>query len=165
MSVEAGDTTTYRLDLPRWDAMWQIKTRRGGWPVISKRTGKPIRHRVVWDALKGNARTGHWAQRSMAVRQVIAAVAEEANRVGLRPCRHLAIRLVWAPGDNRTADEDNLWHLQKVCADALARGPRKDLPGLRLVPDDTAEWVTKLAPRIDRTPVPAGLWLELAIRP
>lgn len=149
-----------RLDLPRWDQDWEIKTRRGGWPKIDPQTGKVIKHRRVWDILKGNARYQHYAQRHLAVKQVIQDVSAAATKAGLRPCEHLTVQLVWAPGDNRRADDDNLWNLQKVCCDGLARG-RKDLPGLQLVPDDTRQWMEKLAPRIDRPPVPAGLWLEV----
>ena len=152
--------TTVRLDLPRWDTMWEVKTRRGGWPALNK-AGKPIRRRKVWDALTGNARTAHWAQRNAATRIVIAEVVKAATALGLQPCQHLTVQLVWAPGSRRKADEDNLWPLLKVLADGLARGPRKDLPGLHLVPDDDAQWMTKLGPRIDRPPVPAGLWLEI----
>lgn len=150
-----------RLDLPRWDTAWEPKTGRGGWPKINPKTGKVIRHRLVWDALHGNARTGHWSSRAKAVTQVITAVTQAATTAGLRPCQHLTVRLVWSPGDWRRADDDNLWNLQKVCADALARGPRHDLPGMHLVPDDTARWMEKQAPRIDRPPVPSGLWLEI----
>jgi hypothetical protein len=153
-----------RLNLPRWDTAWEVKTGRGGWPKVNAKTSKPVKHRVVWDALMGNARNAHWSARAKAARLVIAAVIDIGTRAGLKPCQHLTIRLVWAPGDWRTADEDNLWNLQKVIADGLARGPRRDLPGLRLVPDDVAQWMTKLAPRIDRPPTPPGLWLEVQTR-
>jgi hypothetical protein len=149
------------LTLPRYDTAWVPKTGRGGWPKVNARTGKVVQHRVVWDPLAGNARNAHWSARAKAARLVIADVIQIGTAAGLKPCQHLTIRLVWAPGDWRTADEDNLWNLQKVIADGLARGPRKDLPGLRLVPDDTPTWMTKLGPRIDRPPTPPGLWLEL----
>lgn len=156
-----------RLDLPRWDIAWEAKKRRGGWPKIDPKTGKVVRHRRVWDALKGNARNAHFAQRHKAVQECIGAVVSAARRAGLRPCEHLTVQLVWAPGDHRRADDDNLWGLQKVCCDGLARGPRgkRPIPGLQLVPDDTRRWMEKLAPRIDRPPPgqsgPSGLWLEV----
>lgn len=152
-----------RLDLPRWDTAWEVKRRRGGWPAVSKKTGKVLKHRKVWDRLTGNARTAHWSQRSTATKTVIAEVVKAAEHAGLQPCRHLTVQLVWAPGNNRKADPDNLWPLLKVLADGLARGPRKDLLGLHLVPDDDAPWMTKLGPRIDRPPTPAGLWLEITM--
>lgn len=148
-------TTTYRLDLPRWDAHWETKTRRG-LVVIDKRTRKPVKHRKIWDALTGNARTAHWSQRSKAVAEVIEAVGWLARAAKLTTCSHLTVQLAWAPGDNRRADAPNLATLQKPCVDSLVR--------LGIVPDDTAEWVTELMPRIDRPPAPAGLWLELEVR-
>jgi hypothetical protein len=156
-------TTTYRLDLPRWDTAWEVKTRRGV-PVLDKRARKPVRVRKVWDVLTGNARIGHWSQRHAAVKEVIEAVAWTAKAARVPAGSHLSVRLVWAPGDNRRADPDLLDPLRKVCIDALARGPRKDLPGLHLVPDDGAEWVTRQPSRIDRPPAPPGLWLELEVR-
>lgn len=150
--------TTYRLDLPRWDVGPRVPYRTKAGKARTRM------HRPVWDALTGNARTGHWAQRAKAVTEVIDAVTWVAKSAKVPAGSHLTVQLVWAPGDNRTADEDNLWPLQKVLADGLARGPRQDLPGLHLVPDDTAMWMTKLAPRIDPAPVPAGLWLEVSVQ-
>lgn len=158
------DPPDHILELPNWSTAWTMKTGRGGWPKVNPKTGKVIKYRPVWDALMGNARNSHWSQRSTAVRDVINATTDTATRAGLLPCQHLTIRLVWAPGDNRRADDDNLWNVQKVIADGLARGPRRDLPGLHLVEDDTARWMTKLGPRIDRPPAPPGLWLEVWAR-
>lgn len=148
------------LHLPRWDQMWEVATRRGGWPKINPKTRKVVKRRKVWGALSGNARNAHYAQRHNATKEVINAVVDVATRAGLQPCRYMEVTLVWAPGHNRATDEDNLWPLLKACCDALARGPRKDLPGLRLVADDDSRHMRKCA-RIDRPPTPAGLWLEI----
>ncbi|MDN5916625.1 MAG: hypothetical protein L0I76_16235 [Pseudonocardia sp.] len=118
----------------------------------------------MWDTLHANARPGHWAQRSSATAEVIHAVILLAKAQGLHHitgARYVRVELVWSPGDRRRADEDNLFPLVKVAADALARG-RRDLPGLHLVPDDTSEWMGKSA-RIARPPEPAGLWLHVAV--
>lgn len=151
---------TWVLHLPRWDTDWQTKTGRGGWPKVNLKTGKVIRHRPVWGPLQGNARNPHWSARAKATRIVIDTVVTLATQAGMRPCRHLTIQLVWAPGDHRRADRGNLMPLQKACLDALARG-RSDIPGLRLVPDDSERWVEELVPRIARPPVLSGLWLEV----
>lgn len=155
-------TGTVLLDLPRWDTMWEVKTRRGGWPVVNPRTGKIVKYRKVWDALQANARTAHWSRRAEATRDVIAAVVRAAAAAGMQPCGHLTVQLVWAPGDRRRADRGNLAPIQKACLDALARG-RTDIPGLHLVPDDSDRWVEELMPRIDRPPAQSGLWLEITL--
>jgi hypothetical protein len=162
--VHRGDQDVIRLGLPNWSTAWEVKTGRGGWPKVEPKTGKVIKHRKVWDALNGNSRNGHYAARHKATKEVIKAVVDAATLAGLRPCQHLTVQLVWAPGDNRRADRGNLNPLQKACLDGLVRGPRKDLPGLHLVPDDTDQWVEELMPRIDRPPTPPGLWLELRLR-
>lgn len=151
------------LELPRWDIDWTVRTGRGGWPKVNPKTGKIIRHRPVWDSLHSNARPSHWSQRAQATRTVINAVVIAASAAGLKPCRHLTVQLVWAPGDNRTADRGNLMGIHKAVLDALARG-RPDLPGLQLVPNDSDRWVEELMPRIDRPPATPGLWLEVVIK-
>jgi hypothetical protein len=152
------------LPLPRWDIAWEAKTGQGGWPKVNAKTGKVVKHRPVWDPLWGNTQNKHWAPRAKAVREVITAITQIATAAGLQPCNHLTIRLVWAPDTKRNVDEDNLWRLQKTIADGLARGPRRDLPGLHLVPDDNAQWMTKLGPRIEMPPNRPGLWLEVQVR-
>ena len=145
-----GTATTYRLDLPRWDVGPRVPYRTAAGKVRTRML------RPVWDALTGNARTGHWSQRSKAVTEVIDAVGWAARAAKVPAGSHLTVQLVWAPGDNRRADAPNLAPLQKPSVDAMVR--------LGIVPDDTAQWVTELMPRIDRPPVPAGLWLELEVR-
>jgi crossover junction endodeoxyribonuclease RusA len=149
------------LPLPRWDTAWEAKTGRGGWPKVNAKTGKVVKHRKVWDTLRGNSRPAHWSQRHQAVKDVIETVTSLALAAGLRPCRYMDVTLVWAPGNHRIADEDNLFGLLKACCDALARGPRTDLPGLKLVPDDDSRYMRK-TPRIARPPTPEGLWLEIS---
>lgn len=117
-------------------------------------------------SLWANTRS-HWRRRSAETAKLRADVLLVARSAGLhRWCegqvRHVTAALVWAPGDRRRRDEDNLAPMQKVCCDALARGPRRDWIGLELVPDDTREHFTKLAPRIDPPPA-KGMWLELLL--
>jgi crossover junction endodeoxyribonuclease RusA len=89
------------------------------------------------------------------------AKAAGLHRLGRR-IEHITVTLVWAPGDRRRRDEDNLYGLVKVAADALARGPRKDWVGLELVPDDTAEFMQKTC--LIAPPPAKGMWLDLSIR-
>lgn len=117
-------------------------------------------------ALVGNTRV-HWRRRSADTQQVRGDVLRLATAAGLHrlpPDRigHVTVELVWAPGDRRRRDADNLWPLLKACCDALARGPRRDWIGLELVPDDTPEHMTKLAPRIEPPPA-KGMWLDITL--
>lgn len=115
-------------------------------------------------ALAGNTRV-HWRKRSKDTNQVRTDVLTVARQAALHlaaPIRHITVQLTWAPGDRRRRDSDNLWPLLKVACDALARGPRKDWVGLELVPDDTPEHMTKLAPVIEPPPA-KGMWLDLTL--
>lgn len=119
-------------------------------------------------SLVGNSRH-HWRQRSadtLLVRTDVMRLAQAAglHRYGPSVVEHVTVELVWAPGDKRRRDADNLWPLLKACCDALARGPRRDWVGLALVPDDTPEHMTKLAPRIDPPPAAKGMSLRLGLR-
>lgn len=118
------------------------------------------------DSLWANTRS-HWRRRSADTLIVRSAVLLSARSVGLDQwcdgrVSHVTAELVWAPGDRRRRDEDNLAPMQKVVCDALARGPRKDWVGLELVPDDTREFFTKKAPRIEPPPA-KGMWLNLEL--
>lgn len=116
-------------------------------------------------ALHGNTRT-HWRRRAADTRQVRADVHALATQAGLHrhapDVEHVTVELVWAPGDRRHRDADNLWPMLKVGCDALARG-RSDLVGLDLVPDDTPRHMTKLAPRIEPPPAEKGMWLVVTL--
>lgn len=143
----------YRLELPRYDQAWQ--TRR-------KRKGGITHVRPVWDPLQGNTRA-HWRRKNEATQQLIGDIMWLAKAAKVPHAQHLVVTLTWAPGDNRRRDADNLWPFLKACCDALARGPRADWPGLRLVPDDTPEFMDKRAPVIAGPPA-SGLWLDIEVR-
>lgn len=111
---------------------------------------------------RGHARYGKAASTRM-VRADVTNLARAAHLHQLgQTVRFVDVELVWAPGDRRKRDEDNLYGLVKVAADALARGPRKDWVGIDLVPDDTAEFMRKTC-RIEPPPA-KGMWLDLSIR-
>lgn len=146
----------FRLDLPRWDLDWHTKHRH------DRRIGQLVvkRYRPVWDALNLNNRNAHWSARAKAARQVITDVVHLARYHRIPAGEHLAVTLLWAPGDRRRADPDNLHGLNKVCCDALARG-RSDIPGLHLVPDDTKQYMAKDTDILD--PPANGLWLVVDV--
>ena len=116
-------------------------------------------------ALTANTRA-HWRARSRDTRQVRSDVVRLAQQAGMHrldlPVEHVEAGLVWAPGDHRRRDEDNLYPLAKACFDAIARGPRAGWVGLDLVPDDTPEWFTKRMPRIEPPPA-KGMWLDVIL--
>lgn len=132
-------------------------------------TDAGTRHRILlpYDrppkGLTANGGHGNRYGTASDTKRVRADVTRLATDAGLTPCAHLAVTLMWAPGDRRKRDADNLWRLLKVCCDALAKGPRREWVGLELVPDDTAQYMTKHAPRIltpDDTDQ-VGMWLTV----
>lgn len=128
----------------------------------SSRVYLPLPYPSPPTPLRGNSR-GHWGKRHRAAAQVRRDVALLARAAGLSSCEHLTVGVIWAPGDRKRRDEDNLAGLLKAAADALARG-RADWTGLQLVPDDTPAYMTKLMPLILPPPL-RGLWLIVDPRP
>jgi crossover junction endodeoxyribonuclease RusA len=114
-------------------------------------------------ALHGNRRA-HWRAEHRDKQAVRSDVTNLALAAQIPKAKHLTVELVWAPGDRRIRDEDNLWPLLKTCCDALARG-RQNLIGLDLVPDDSPRYMDKLKPRIvgpDETRE-CGMWLNITV--
>ncbi|ALG07648.1 hypothetical protein [Kibdelosporangium phytohabitans] len=132
--------TVYEIDVP------MIPTRRG----------------AMVPPLTANMRL-HWRAEAHRIRNVRELVANTANDAGIPQCQHLTVQLHYRPGDNRRRDADNLYPTFKAACDALARGPRRDWVGLELVPDDTPEHMTKLAPVIHPGPGDRRLWLTVEV--
>lgn len=105
----------------------------------------------------------NWRARSKLTAEVRTTVAWLARAANIAPGKHLTVGLVWAPGDKRRRDSDNLNPTLKVAIDSLARGPRKDWVGLEIVPDDTDVYVTRTPPRIVPPPHPRGMWLTVEV--
>ncbi|MGW4488404.1 hypothetical protein ACWEOE_31735 [Amycolatopsis sp. NPDC004368] len=106
------------------------------------------------------------------VRQVQRDVMLLARHHKVPTGRHLTIQLHYAPGSWDRMDSHNLHPTVKAAVDALARPARKVDPrrpaaawiGLSLVPDDTDEYVTILAPQIVRPPAPGPrCWLTIEV--
>jgi crossover junction endodeoxyribonuclease RusA len=98
-------------------------------------------------SLTGNTRS-HWRARSADTRTARETVAWLAKQAGIPQAKHLTVQLVWAPGDRRRRDADNLVPFMKSLCDGIARGNRQDWTGLELVPDDTPKFMNKIMPRI-----------------
>jgi crossover junction endodeoxyribonuclease RusA len=103
----------------------------------------------------------HVRRRTRDIREAVATIARGKK---IPSAQHLTVQLHYAPGDNRRRDSDNLYPTFKAACDALARGPRKDWVGLELVPDDTPEYMTKLAPVIHPGKGDRRLWLTIEVR-
>lgn len=134
-------------------------------PVLSVRLHLPYDRPPA--ALAGNARA-HWraeARAKQETRNTVTVLARQAGLHRYRPghVEHVTAQLVWAPGDRRKRDSDNLWRFAKVIFDCIARG-RPDLVGLDVVPDDSPEHFTKLAPVILPPPAPKAMYLDLWLR-
>jgi crossover junction endodeoxyribonuclease RusA len=113
--------------------------------------------------LTGNYRSRNYKAKAAATRQLrqyVKLLAQAAYLHRIQGIQHVTVELVWAPGDNRRRDADNLWPMLKVAADGLARG-RRDWVGLDLVPDDTPQYMEKKAPRIDPPPAEKGMLLHV----
>lgn len=130
-------------------------------PPLSRWTGPKAK---PCEPLNANT-TYHRYERASRVRTVRESVLLMAKAAKIPRCRHLTVGLHYAPGDNRRRDADNLWPTLKAACDALARGPRRDWVGLELVPDDTPEFMTKLAPEIHLGKGKRRLWLTVEVTP
>lgn len=114
---------SYRLDLP-WSTPPLTANLRLSWPVRARLT-RDVRTTVGWLA--------------------------KAARIP--PAAHCTVTLVWAPGDCRRRDADNLVATLKPCADGLVDAG--------IVPDDTPALMTKRMPQILPPPHPVGMWLDV----
>jgi crossover junction endodeoxyribonuclease RusA len=142
-SISATNSSSFVIDLP--------------WP-------RPL--------LNSNSMPIHPHARGRLVRQVQRDVMLLARHHKIPNGRHLTIQLHYAPGSWQRMDSHNLHPTVKAAVDALARPARKLDPrkpaaawiGLSLVPDDTDEYVTILAPQIVRPPTPGPrCWLTIEV--
>jgi crossover junction endodeoxyribonuclease RusA len=144
--------TAYEVDVPLMP------------PPVSRRFKAATRVPQPCEPLNANT-IYHRYERAARVRAVREAVLVGAKNARIPAGRHLTVLLTYRPGDNRRRDADNLWPTLKAACDALARGPRRDWVGLELVPDDTPEYMTKLAPLIHPGPGKRRLWLTVEVTP
>lgn len=85
----------------------------------------------------------HWAAKASKTRMI-----RDASRIAARTilptASHLTVQLVWVVTDRRRRDSDNIYPTFKAMCDGLVDAG--------IVPDDTPEWMTKLAPIIRHEP-------------
>ena len=88
----------------------------------------------------------HWRTKNRSTQDVRRHVSREAVVQQIPKCGHLTVELVWIVGDRRERDDDNLAPFAKAIYDGLASN--KGISA-QLVPDDTPQFITKKAPRIE----------------
>lgn len=96
----------------------------------------------------------HWSVRHRLTREIRTTVGWLAKAAQIPPATHVTVTLVWAPGDRRRRDPDNLTASHKPMADALVDAG--------IVPDDCPAWMTHNMPVIDGS-AQTGLWLDVEI--
>ncbi|GAA4774392.1 RusA family crossover junction endodeoxyribonuclease [Microbacterium gilvum] len=94
----------------------------------------------------------HWAERAQLTRMVRTAAMMTAP---LETFEKVAVKLTWVVKDNRRRDADNIYPTFKALCDGLVDGG--------VVPDDTPQYMDKLAPFI-RLEKDADPHFELLIR-
>ncbi|WP_372672622.1 hypothetical protein [Amycolatopsis kentuckyensis] len=110
----------------------------------------------------------HWRKHHEYKQTITDGVTWRAKAARIPKAKFLTVQLHWAPGDNRSADTDNLAASAKPAYDALARPTRKTTGaawvGLQLVPDDSPQHMRKLEPVIHPGPQHTRrLWLTVQI--
>lgn len=96
----------------------------------------------------------HWGTCARLARDIRTTTAWLARAAQIPAAAHLGVTLVWAPGDRRRRDVDNLVPTLKPCCDGLVDAG--------VVADDTPRWMTKHMPLILDGPG-RGLWLDVEI--
>lgn len=86
----------------------------------------------------------HWAAKSKLTRDVRDTAAFKAKSAGVPEVDHVSVRLVWVVTDKRRRDTDNTYPTFKAMCDGLVDAG--------IVPDDTPQFMTKLAPQIRYEP-------------
>lgn len=133
----------------------------------------------LWDRppLRSNGTQPNRWDRARTVREIRTLVALRAQQQGMHrlgDIRHLAFQLWYAPGVRRRIDPPNYYPTLKPCVDALTTPRRKANPrngstpwiGLRIVPDDTPEYVTLLDTQVLFPPEPGPrCWLTVTVTP
>lgn len=119
-------------------------------------TAQTYRLALPWDRppLTANQRP-HWTTRHRLTADIRTTVAWLARAARIPAADHCTVTLVWAPGDHRRRDEDNLVATLKPCADGLVDAG--------IVPDDTPALMTKRMPQILPPPEPVGMWLDVEV--
>jgi crossover junction endodeoxyribonuclease RusA len=128
--------------------------------------GQQFRLDLPWPSppLRSNGSHGSHYTKARIVKNVRSTVMLLAKAQNIPAGNHLTVQLHYAPGRRTRMDSHNLHPTVKAAVDALARGKRRDWVGLELVPDDTDQYVTVLAPQVHYPPEPGPrCWLTVEV--
>jgi crossover junction endodeoxyribonuclease RusA len=98
----------------------------------------------------------HWRRQREWTKTIRTAVGDWLWYSRVAPQKHVHVSLHYAPGNNRRRDTDNLVATAKPAVDGIVDA--------RIVPDDTAEYVTRTGPFIHPGPGERRLWLVVEVR-
>jgi hypothetical protein len=135
----------YDLELPLFAAPYRHRKDSKGRTICRTRAPQTGPYNLNWSL-------NRWTKHEMS-QTIVDTVMIRARNARIPKCERLTVQLHWAPGDDRSADSDNLAPSFKHACDALARPVRKTgkgpaWKGLHLVPDDKPEFMRKLEPVI-----------------
>lgn len=85
----------------------------------------------------------HWSKKASLTKYVRESARLWARKLP-KPQEHITVQLVWVVTDRRRRDSDNIYPTFKAMCDGLVDAG--------IVPDDTPEYMTKLAPIIRHEP-------------
>jgi crossover junction endodeoxyribonuclease RusA len=97
----------------------------------------------------------HWRIKAQFTADIRTTVAWLARAARIPPSTHCSVRLIWAPGDFRRRDHDNLSPTYKAACDGIVDA--------LVVRDDVPALMTKHMPEIVPPPSPVGMWLEVTV--
>lgn len=97
----------------------------------------------------------HWSAKHRATAEIRRTVGWLAKAAKIPAVEHCTVQLVWAPGDRRKRETDNLVATQKPCVDSLIDAG--------VVLDDDPQHVTMLMPVLQPPPAGHGMWFIVMI--
>lgn len=158
--IDSAGELVYEIELPLLDPPYRPRKDKETGAKLPRtrapRPGPPL--------LQNWNQSMHWREWARRKKQILETVEWRAKQLKIPTGRHITVQLHYLTGERRGPDSDNLAPTLKAACDALARGKNTALAGLRLVPDDTPEFMTKPEPIIVTGPGKRRLWIMVTVR-